>query len=84
MYAVFRLQLQTTVLEMLWVDGESSGAERKFSRSLFYQNMVCYSQLALMYTYRPKRFLVYITEYVYIRSCRTKYTSLSNVGEIRA
>lgn len=42
MYAVFRLQLQTTVLEMLWVDGESSGAERKFSRSLFYQNMVCY------------------------------------------
>ena len=50
-----------------------------------------YSLLALMYTYRPKRFLVYIKEYVYIRSCRTKYTSLSvmlvklerNVGKMR-
>ena len=36
-----------------------------------------YSLLALMYhTYRPKQFLVYITEYVYIPSCCTKYTSL--------
>ena len=50
-----------------------------------------YSQLALINTCRPKQFLVFITEYVFIRSCRTKYTNLSemlvklerNVSEIR-